>query len=88
MLLRGHKRETEENNLIQPPALIVGTAGRLADHIRRGNITTDTITTLVLDEFDKSMEMGFTDEMSFIISSLPSINKRILTSATHTHSIP
>lgn len=84
----GHKRETEENNLIQPPAVIVGTAGRLADHIRRGNITTDTITTLVLDEFDKSMEMGFTDEMSFIISSLPSINKRILTSATHTHSIP
>ena len=31
----GHKRETEENNLIQPPALIVGTPGRLADHIRR-----------------------------------------------------
>ncbi len=84
----GHKRETEENNLIQPPALIVGTAGRLADHIRRGNITTESITTLVLDEFDKSMEMGFTEEMSFIINALPAIEKRILTSATHTHSIP
>jgi superfamily II DNA/RNA helicase len=49
----GHKRETEENNLIQAPSVIVGTAGRLADHIRRGNITINTIETLVLDEFDK-----------------------------------
>ncbi len=84
----GHKRETEENNLIQPPALIVGTAGRLADHIRRGNITIDTIETLVLDEFDKTMETGFTEELSFIIGSLPNIKKRILTSATLTAEIP
>jgi superfamily II DNA/RNA helicase len=39
----GHKREIEENNLIQPPALIIGTPGRLADHISRGNITVDSI---------------------------------------------
>lgn len=84
----GHLRETEENNLIQPPALIVGTPGRLADHIRRGNITTDSITTLVLDEFDKSLELGFIDEMSFIIGSLPAINKRLLTSATRAVEIP
>ena len=55
----GHKREIEENNLIQPPTVIVGTPGRLGDHIRRGNITVDSITTLVLDEFDKSLELGF-----------------------------
>ncbi|MDI9364166.1 MAG: DEAD/DEAH box helicase [Flavobacterium sp.] len=84
----GHKRETEENNLIQPPAIIVGTPGRLADHIRRGSITIDTITTLVLDEFDKSLELGFQDEVSFIISSLPSVKKRILTSATEAVDIP
>ena len=42
----GHLRETEENNLVQPPALLIGTPGRLADHIRRGNITTDTIETI------------------------------------------
>ncbi|MCC6186007.1 MAG: DEAD/DEAH box helicase, partial [Chitinophagaceae bacterium] len=57
----GHLRETEENNLIQAPALIVGTPGRLADHIRRGNITTSAITFLVLDEFDKTLELGFTE---------------------------
>lgn len=84
----GHLRETEENNLKQPPALLIGTAGRLADHIRRGNITVDSIETLVLDEFDKSLELGFLDEMSFIIGSLPSIKKRILTSATGVIIIP
>ena len=84
----GHKRETEENNLIQPPALIVGTPGRLADHIRRGNITIDSITTLILDEFDKSLELGFVEEMAFIIGSLPNIRKRILTSATEAVEIP
>ena len=71
----GHLRETEENNLKQPPALLVGTPGRLADHIRRGNITVDSIETLVLDEFDKSLELGFQDEVSFIVGSLKSIKK-------------
>ncbi len=84
----GHLRETEENNLKQPPALLVGTPGRLADHIRRGNITTASIETLILDEFDKSLELGFLDEMSFIISALPAIQKRILTSATQAVAIP
>ena len=84
----GHLRETEENNLIQPPALLVGTPGRLADHIRRGNITTDTIHTLVLDEFDKSLESGFWEEIVYIIESLKNIQKRILTSATKAVEVP
>lgn len=71
----GHLRETEENNLLQAPALIIGTPGRLADHIRRGNIQTDYIETLVLDEFDKSIELGFQEEMSFIIGSLKKLKK-------------
>lgn len=84
----GHLRETEENNLKQPPALLIGTPGRLADHIRRGNITVDTIETLVLDEFDKSLELGFQEEMSFIIGSLKSISKKVLISATNNLEIP
>lgn len=84
----GHKREIEENNLVQSPALIIGTAGRLADHIRRNNIDTSGITTLVLDEFDKSLELGFLEEMSFIVSSLKNITKKILTSATNAAVIP
>ena len=84
----GHKREIEENNLLQPPALLIGTPGRLADHIRRENITTDSIHTLVLDEFDKSLEAGFVEEIAFIVSSLPAVNKRMLTSATEGVDIP
>jgi ATP-independent RNA helicase DbpA len=84
----GHKRETEENNLIQPPAVIVGTSGRLCDHIRRGNITVDSITTMVLDEFDKSLELGFLEEMNFILGSLKNVQEKILTSATEAVEIP
>jgi len=84
----GHKREIEENNLIQPPALIVGTPGRLGDHIRRGNITINDIKMLVLDEFDKSLELGFLKEMEFILSSLKNVEKKLLTSATPALEIP
>ena len=84
----GHLRETEENNLKEAPALIVGTPGRLGDHIRRGNISTKNIETIVLDEFDKLLEEGFDEEMSFIIDKLPALNKRILTSATQLLEIP
>ncbi|GEP88518.1 ATP-independent RNA helicase DbpA [Chitinophaga terrae (ex Kim and Jung 2007)] len=84
----GHLRETEENNLIEAPAVIVGTPGRLGDHIRRENIKTDGIETLVLDEFDKTLELGFQEEVSFVVESLPHIKKHILTSATEAVEIP
>lgn len=84
----GHKREIEENNLVQAPALIVGTPGRIGDHLRRGNIKADGIHTLVLDEFDKSLELGFQEEIAFIVTSLPAVEKRILTSATEATDIP
>ena len=84
----GHKREIEENNLVQPPAIIIGTAGRMADHIRRKNIDLKAIKFLVLDEFDKSLELGFLEEMQFIIASLPNVEKRLLISATFAVEIP
>lgn len=78
----GHKREIEENNLIESPSVIVGTPGRIGDHIRRNNIKTADIQLLVLDEFDKSMEMGFDEEMRFIFESLSGVKTKILASAT------
>ncbi len=84
----GHKREIEENNLIQAPSVIVGTPGRIADHIRRANIKVETINHLILDEFDKTLELGFTEEVSFIVESLANINARTLTSATSGVVIP
>jgi ATP-independent RNA helicase DbpA len=84
----GHKREIEEMNLIEAPALIIGTAGRLSDHIRRKNIKTESIRFLVMDEFDKLMELGFEEEMAFIVRSLPALQYKLLTSATTPESYP
>jgi superfamily II DNA/RNA helicase len=84
----GHKMSVEKNNLTEPPALLIGTPGRILDHISKQNFSTAHINTLVLDEFDKSLELGFQEEMSAIINKLSSVNKRILTSATKALEIP
>ena len=70
------------------PAILIGTPGRIADHLRRENFSADFINTLVLDEFDKSLEIGFEAEMKDIIALLPNIRKKILTSATQEMEIP
>ena len=84
----GHSIETELNNLSNPPALLIGTPGRLTDHLERESFDTNFITTLVLDEFDKSLQLGFQEEMSTIIGQLPSLKKRVLLSATSDVEIP
>jgi len=84
----GHPMKTERNNFTEPPAVLIGTPGRIAAHLRRGSFEPESIHLLVLDEFDKSLEMGFSDEMSYIIGLLPKIKKRILTSATQAIEIP
>ena len=84
----GHSIDTELRNLSNPPALLIGTPGRLKDHLERESFTTDSVHTLVLDEFDKSLQLGFQDEMSYIINQLPNLEKRILTSATSDIEIP
>jgi len=84
----GHDVKTELNSLLQPPAVLIGTPGRLAEHIRKENFEVDTIHTLVLDEFDKSLEFGFEKDMEFIIGKLYNLHKRILTSATQSIDIP
>ncbi len=84
----GHSIDVEIKNLSNPPALLIGTPGRIADHIDRNSFRTDKIQTLVLDEFDKSLQLGFHEQMSFIIGHLSKINKRILVSATSNIDIP
>jgi ATP-independent RNA helicase DbpA len=84
----GHSTRTEKHNLEQAPALLIGTPGRIAFHIRNKNVDTATITSLVLDEFDKALEFGFQEDMSFIIYHLKNLKKRMLTSATKMKEIP
>ena len=84
----GRAGSKDKIELKHAPAILIGTPGRIADHMRRQTISTKYIKTLVLDEFDKSLEVGFETEMREIIDALPSINKKILTSATQRIEIP
>jgi superfamily II DNA/RNA helicase len=84
----GHSTKIERNNFEQMPAVLVGTPGRLAYHMARNHFTIEALKTLVLDEFDKSLEFGFKDDMTYIISKLIKLNRRILTSATALDEIP
>jgi len=70
------------------PAILIGTPGRIADHFSNDRFSKKNIKTLILDEFDKSLEVGFELEMMEIINQLPHVNKRVLTSATHNIEIP
>jgi superfamily II DNA/RNA helicase len=70
------------------PAILIGTPGRILDHFSNDRFSKSSIKTLILDEFDKSLEDGFESEMRGIINQLPTVSKRILTSATQGVTIP
>ncbi len=84
----GHPVRTERNNFEEAPAILIGTPGRIAYHLRHENFDESGITTLILDEFDKALEFGFQEDMSYIIGKLLSLNQRMLTSATAMEQIP
>lgn len=75
-------------DLKQKPAVLIGTPGRVADRFRRDEIDLNEVRYLALDEFDKSLEIGFEKEMKEIVRSLPNISQRILTSATGGTQVP
>lgn len=83
----GHDMRTEQSMLstVDPAkvVLLVGTPGRILDHLQRGNIEGKWFQRLIIDEYDKCLEMGFTDEMKAIIEQLTVLGQRVLTSATH-----
>ncbi len=70
------------------PQIVFGTPGRLNDHLDKENISRYNIRYLVIDEFDKCLEMGFHAEMSKLLKSLPGLQRRILLSATNAEQIP
>jgi superfamily II DNA/RNA helicase len=84
----GRPMSKDKIELKHVPAILIGTPGRISDHFSNDRFSKDFIKTLVLDEFDKSLEVGFEYEMRGIINTLTSVNKRILTSATQGVEIP
>ena len=84
----GRAGSKDKSEIKHRPAILIGTPGRIADHLRRENFSVDFVSTLVLDEFDKSLEIGFEAEMKEILALLPKVQKKILTSATQEVEIP
>ena len=84
----GRSGAKDKIELSHPPAILIATPGRLADHLRRNTIDLSKTKILILDEFDKSLEIGFENEWREIMQALPHLEKKILTSATQKTSIP
>ena len=84
----GRAKSKDRIELKHIPAILIGTPGRILDHFDDDRFSKTSINTLVLDEYDKSLEIGFESEMSEILNSLPAVSKRILTSATQGVEIP
>lgn len=70
------------------PSIIIGTPGRMNDHLSKQNFDASTVKTLVIDEFDKCLEFGFQEEMATFIGQLPQLKRRFLLSATDSEEIP
>ncbi len=84
----GHAMKVEKNNLLSPPSVLIGTPGRIADHLRNERFKVSQIHTLILDEFDKSLEFGFLKDMEFLYRGVRYINQRVLISATDLEELP
>ncbi len=87
-LYGGHNVEDEVNTLSVTPDIIVATPGRLLDHLKRENVDPTPTRILILDEYDKSLELGFEDDMRKIFNRLKNVSRIILTSATASTTLP
>jgi len=87
-LYGGHSVQTEKNSLTETPAVIIGTPGRLADHLHRDSFDLSTVKTIVLDEFDKSLQLGFHNELAKIFKALNGKQQHLLISATNLEELP
>jgi superfamily II DNA/RNA helicase len=84
----GRSMAKDKIEIKHTPSILIGTPGRVSDHFANDRFSKESIKTLILDEFDKSLEVGFEYEMRGIINQLPNLSKRILTSATQETEIP
>ena len=84
----GRPISKDKIELKHTPTILIGTPGRLADHVRRETFDCDKVRFLVLDEFDKSLEIGYDDDMAEILGDLRYVEKKVLTSATANIDIP
>ncbi len=78
----GQEYGTQLRALQRGVHVVVGTPGRVMDHMRRGNLKLDKLTTLVLDEADEMLRMGFIDDVEWVLEQIPKQRQIALFSAT------
>lgn len=84
----GHAISTEKKSLSEAPAILIGTPGRICDHISRGTIDLSKVQQFVVDEYDKCLEFGFEDQISYINEAFRRLGKITLVSATEHKEFP
>lgn len=82
-LCGGQSMAQQLDSLAHPAHIIVGTPGRIQDHLRKGSLSFDNLRVLVLDEADKMLDMGFSDEVNSIVNQTPRQRQTLLFSATY-----
>ena len=82
VLYGGQPITRQLNALKRKPQIVVATPGRLLDHMQRGNIRLDAVHTMVLDEADEMLNMGFVKDVTKIIEATPTDRQLVLFSAT------
>lgn len=87
-LYGGHNVADEKRSIEALPEIVVATPGRLLDHVKRGHVCLNGVKVVVIDEFDKCLELGFEGEMRQLCQCMPPHAQHILTSATVLGEIP
>ena len=86
-LVGGSTMRPQADSLEHGAHIVVGTPGRVMDHLERGNLKLDALNTLVLDEADRMLDMGFYDDISFVVKQCPTRSQTLLFSATYPEGI-
>ncbi len=86
-LCGGTPMRPQRDSLEHGAHVVVGTPGRIMDHLERGSLALEALNTLVLDEADRMLDMGFHDDIAFVASRCPSERQTLLFSATYPEGI-
>lgn len=84
----GHSINVEKKSLSQAPSVLIGTPGRICDHISRNTVDLSNVTQFVVDEYDKSLEFGFEEQLKFIYQQFNNLKYTTLVSATEHKEFP
>jgi ATP-independent RNA helicase DbpA len=86
-LCGGATLRPQRDSLEHGAHIVVGTPGRIMDHLERGSLKLDALNTLVLDEADRMLDMGFYDDIAFVANQCPAGRQTLLFSATYPEGI-